>query len=38
MVHRNFQGYTTKAGTDLIGFGMSVDGRATPCAVVHTEP
>jgi oxygen-independent coproporphyrinogen-3 oxidase len=25
-LHRNFQGYTTKAGTDLIGFGMSAIG------------
>src|SRR5262249_39465345 len=25
-LHRNFQGYTTKAGTDLIGFGMSGTG------------
>ena len=25
-LHRNFQGYTTKAGTDLIGFGMSSIG------------
>jgi oxygen-independent coproporphyrinogen-3 oxidase len=25
-LHRNFQGYTTKAGTDLLGFGMSAIG------------
>ncbi len=25
-LHRNFQGYTTKAGTDLVGFGMSAIG------------
>jgi oxygen-independent coproporphyrinogen-3 oxidase len=25
-LHRNFQGYTTKAGTDLVGFGMSSIG------------
>lgn len=25
-LHRNFQGYTTKAGTDLIGLGMSAIG------------
>ena len=25
-LYRNFQGYTTKAGTDLIGFGMSAIG------------
>ncbi|MEP6994277.1 MAG: oxygen-independent coproporphyrinogen III oxidase [Acidobacteriota bacterium] len=25
-LHRNFQGYTTKAGTDLIGIGMSAIG------------
>jgi oxygen-independent coproporphyrinogen-3 oxidase len=25
-LHRNFQGYTTKAGTDLIGMGMSAIG------------
>ncbi len=25
-LHRNFQGYTTKAGTDLIGVGMSAIG------------
>jgi oxygen-independent coproporphyrinogen-3 oxidase len=25
-LHRNFQGYTTKAGTDLLGLGMSAIG------------
>jgi len=25
-LHRNFQGYTTKAGTDLVGLGMSAIG------------
>ncbi|MGE5412755.1 MAG: hypothetical protein ACM3NW_01165, partial [Syntrophomonadaceae bacterium] len=29
-LHRNFQGYTTKAGTDLIGFGMSAIGSVGP--------
>jgi oxygen-independent coproporphyrinogen-3 oxidase len=29
-LHRNFQGYTTKAGTDLIGFGMSAIGSIGP--------
>ncbi len=28
---RNFQGYTTKAGTDLIGFGMSAIGQINGC-------
>lgn len=29
-LHRNFQGYTTKAGTDLLGFGMSAIGSIGP--------
>src|SRR4029077_5976192 len=29
-LHRNFQGYTTKAGTDLVGFGMSAIGSVGP--------
>ena len=32
-LHRNFQGYTTKAGTDLIGFGMSAIGSVGPAYV-----
>lgn len=32
-LHRNFQGYTTKAGTDLVGFGMSAIGSIGPCYV-----
>ena len=32
-LHRNFQGYTTKAGTDLIGFGMSAIGAVGPTYV-----
>lgn len=30
---RNFQGYTTKAGTDLIGFGMSAIGQVNGCFI-----
>jgi oxygen-independent coproporphyrinogen-3 oxidase len=29
-LHRNFQGYTTKAGMDLLGFGMSAIGSIGP--------
>jgi oxygen-independent coproporphyrinogen III oxidase len=29
-LHRNFQGYTTKAGMDLLGFGMSAIGAIGP--------
>ncbi len=32
-LHRNFQGYTTKAGTDLIGLGMSAIGSIGPAYV-----
>jgi oxygen-independent coproporphyrinogen-3 oxidase len=32
-LHRNFQGYTTKAGTDLIGLGMSSIGSVGDCYV-----
>jgi oxygen-independent coproporphyrinogen III oxidase len=32
-LHRNFQGYTTKAGTDLIGLGMSAIGSVGDCYV-----
>ncbi len=32
-LHRNFQGYTTKAGTDLLGLGMSAIGSVGPAYV-----
>jgi oxygen-independent coproporphyrinogen-3 oxidase len=36
-LHRNFQGYTTKAGTDLVGFGMSAIGSVGPAYVQNVR-
>jgi oxygen-independent coproporphyrinogen-3 oxidase len=36
-LYRNFQGYTTKAGCDLYGFGVTSIGQVGPCYVQNVK-